>query len=1128
MSKLEKLSKVLLAFVLVVGVMPSAALADTGSAQGDGGAVVENGDASGEEEVVDPIEDTDELDTPDQQEAAPDDTAADPNAAELESSEVTENSDIAIEPDTGRYIEDGTYTLSSAIDPFKVLDIAHGSTSGGALLQIYESNKTVAQQFSFVYDETNGLYTITNVKSGKVLEAAGAEAKNGVAVEQSEPDGSQSQLWAIGKSDDGTISIHSALNQHWVMDVKGGSSDNYTAIQLHDINETAAQSFYPIGTPASVVGGKTIEDGYYTIASSGNSSKVLDVASGSTESGANIRLWNSNESAAQRFKFECDDEGFYTITNMKSGKVLDAASANLVPSTNVRQWNSNGTDAQKWAVRANDDGSYSIVNKNSGLMLDAASSAKGENVQLWASDSSRVQSFSIQSAVMERTVDDGTYFVSSAKRRSLVFDVTGGSRDKGAAIQAYTSNMTDAQRFVFEYDETTGFYTITNVKSGKVLDATGGSVSKGTKIQQWTANGTLAQAWEVVADGDTLMIRSPLDPSMVFDLARGSTSSGTAIRLWSSNDTVAQRFCLSSDTYFDVPGGEDLGLDGWYEIVPTTSDATCFDIASGSRSSGAAVRLWNDNQTMAQLFKLEYSDGYYRIVSANSDLALELMNGSVVPGVEAFQTNVTESASQKFRVDQNEDGSYTFTCVANNLRLGVVSTDSGTAITGEKANDASSCKTFNLVKRTHVLQSKLVAISSVLNTYMYFDVADGSRSSGANIQLWKGNGTLAQKWQVVQVEGETDVYRFESVCSGMYMAIDGSNVCQLAYDAESAGQKWRLVSIDAGACTFENVESGKVLDLNGGSASNGANIQTYASNGSDAQKFYVKDTDNIKTGMYVFHSMANYDQVLDVCDGSDSDGANIQSYSPNDTGAQKWSIVANGDGSYRIVNAANEKVFDVQNGNAYDGANIQQYSWNESSAQKWYVTYQGGGGMSFESALDRSLVLSLASDSPGNGTNLQLAAKDGSAAQRFAFEPTTYVPPIPAEMQEMIDRMYWQSSGTEWAIGIDRSAHKVGIFNGSYHNWTLYYWWDCTNGALSMPTPTGEYWTTGFKKSNLNSDPRAIYCTQIFGAYYIHSVLMGTWELGRYESHGCIRLDWDNAWWVYCNIWGGTKVFIYN
>ncbi len=1029
--------------------------------------------------------------------------------------------------ETERVLADGTYLISSSLNRFRVLDVASGSSSNGARIQLYDSNMTAAQKFTFSYDEATGFYKIANAGSGKALDATDGKVDRGVKVQQWESNDTLAQRWQVEPSGDGII-IRSALDQSYVFDATNGSSSNGTGIQLWESNGSNAQKFYAINASTSVEGGKTIDDGIYTVSLKGSSDKVLDVDGGSTSNGANVQVWDSNGTAAQKFRFECDSDGFYAITNLKSGKVLDAADGNLVPGTNVQQYSSNKTDAQKWAVRVNSDGTYSIVCKANGLTLDASGSSKGSNVQLWTADDARVQSFNLSSAKAERTVEDGTYIVSSAIDRSKTLDVAGGSKANGARIQIYESNMTSAQSFRFVYDEITGYYAITNIGSGKVLDATDGKVSNGVKVQQWESNGTLAQRWEIVTDGEGYRIRSAVDPSKVFDVTSGNSSNSTGIQLWESNGTNAQKFYMVSSEHEDVAQCEDLGLNDWYEIVPTASSSVCLDVSSASKSDGAKIQLYNNNQTIAQLFKLQYSDGYYRIVSLNSNKAIELKNGSIVPGVKAEQTSLVESGAQQFRIDKNVDGSYTFTCAANALRLSATALSSGSLVTGESADNTSACETFKLVKRDYAIPEGLVEISTSLDDGKDVDVADASDTDGGNIQLYASNGTAAQKWQISHVSGKQNVYRFESANSGKYMAVSGTNVCQCSYNENSAGQMWMLVGIDAGSYSFMNLENNKVLDVESAGTANGTNIQTYSYNGTSAQKFNLKNTDCVKTGMYVFHSRANYGQVLDVSGGSSADGANVQSYAFNDSGAQKWSVVGNGDGTYRIVNAANGKVFDVANGNAYNGANVQQYSWNGSNAQRWYATYQGGGGMSFESAINRNLVLSLASSSPSNGTNLQLAKKDGSAAQRFLFEETSYTPPMPSDRQAMLDRIYWESSGTQWLIGVDRSQHRVGVFRGNSGNWSLQYWWSCVTGAPSTPTITGTYRTTGYKRDSLSTDSRAIYCTQIYGGYFFHSVLNSENELGQSLSHGCIRMAWSSASWIHDNIYAGTTVVIYN
>ena len=119
-------------------------------------------------------------------------------------------------------------------------------------------------------------------------------------------------------------------------------------------------------------------------------------------------------------------------------------------------------------------------------------------------------------------------------------------------------------------------------------------------------------------------------------------------------------------------------------------------------------------------------------------------------------------------------------------------------------------------------------------------------------------------------------------------------------------------------------------------------------------------------------------------------------------------------------------------------------------------------------------------------------------------------------------------SDTSYLILVDRASHKVAAFKGRYNDWTLQYYWSCVTGAPSTPTITGSYYTTGFKRTSLSTDSRAIWCTQIWGGYFFHSILASESELNRSLSHGCIRLPYSAADWIYCNSGGLTRVIIYN
>ena len=126
------------------------------------------------------------------------------------------------------------------------------------------------------------------------------------------------------------------------------------------------------------------------------------------------------------------------------------------------------------------------------------------------------------------------------------------------------------------------------------------------------------------------------------------------------------------------------------------------------------------------------------------------------------------------------------------------------------------------------------------------------------------------------------------------------------------------------------------------------------------------------------------------------------------------------------------------------------------------------------------------------------------------------------------------NSNTNWLILVDTSQNRVGIYQGSYNNWNETKYWVCTSGASSTPTVKGEFKITG-KGMSFGIGYTCWYYTQFYGNYLFHSVLyyqgsmtqIKDGRLGINASHGCVRLDINNAKWIYDNIPYGTKVVIY-
>ena len=146
----------------------------------------------------------------------------------------------------------------------------------------------------------------------------------------------------------------------------------------------------------------------------------------------------------------------------------------------------------------------------------------------------------------------------------------------------------------------------------------------------------------------------------------------------------------------------------------------------------------------------------------------------------------------------------------------------------------------------------------------------------------------------------------------------------------------------------------------------------------------------IEDGEYVIESTLRKDVVLDVDGGRQTDGANTQIYANNNSAAQKWLIVGDGEGAYMIKNSASDKVLDVAAGNVRNGANVQMYSANGSCAQKWRITKNSDGSYSIYSVCS-ARVLDVYGGNPSNRSNVQIYAPNGSAAQKWNLIPVRTV-----------------------------------------------------------------------------------------------------------------------------------------
>ncbi len=155
--------------------------------------------------------------------------------------------------------------------------------------------------------------------------------------------------------------------------------------------------------------------------------------------------------------------------------------------------------------------------------------------------------------------------------------------------------------------------------------------------------------------------------------------------------------------------------------------------------------------------------------------------------------------------------------------------------------------------------------------------------------------------------------------------------------------------------------------------------------GTSAASLAASNKGAIADGVYSIRMNSAREMTLDVSGGSTANGANVQIYEVNATNAQYWKVTSDSDGFITITNVGSGKALDVSSGLRRNGANVQQYSSNGSDAQKWAAVKQSDGSVVLFSKLGQGLVLDITGGYTSNGTNVELYATNGSNAQRFYF-----------------------------------------------------------------------------------------------------------------------------------------------
>ena len=745
-------------------------------------------------------------------------------------------------------IEEGKYEIATALNTKMCVDISGSSKANRANIHLWQYVGEIQQKFE-IESDGNGYYIIRNPYTNKVFDVANGSKASGTNVQQYEYNGTDSQKWIIETTSDGYYTIISKLSGMY-LDVAGGVSKNGTNVQVYTKNGTASQKFKLIKLE-DFQPQKVLEEGTYKITTSINTNYGLDISNASKNNGANVQLWNYTGEAQQKFKLEYLKDGYYVIRNINSNKVLDVQGGGINSPTNVQQYEYNGTDSQKWIIQKTSDGYYQIISKLNELYLDVSGGKAGNatNIQVYSANGTISQKFKIEEIVPlkgEKVLENGTYRIATALNNNISLEVSNSSTANGGNVQVWTYVAGNQQKFKLEYKEE-GYYIIRNVNSGKVLDVANGNMASGTNVQQYEYNGTDSQKWIIQKTSDGYYTIISKLSGMYLDVSGGKAGNGVNIQVYTPNGTASQKFKFIVK---DSQTGSKTLEDGTYRIATSLNSKVGLDISNASKNNGGNVQIWNYDNVEQQQFNIVYDgNGYYSIIPIHSGKAIDIQGGEKKPGTNVQQYENNGTISQKWIIQKTSDGYYHIISKLDNLYLDLSKESSANGINVQVSEeDGSKSQKFSFVKIENKSERSLeegnyrIAVAS--NHSIGLDIAGGSTESEANVQLWK-------------------------------------------YD-ESIQQKFIVTYEDDGYYKIKSAKSGKVLDVAGGGSTNGTNVWQYEDNGTDSQKWIIRRTSD---GHYIIISKLG-NVCLNMKDGKIANGTNIELYQNNGASSQKFDFIS--------------------------------------------------------------------------------------------------------------------------------------------------------------------------------------------------------------------------------------------
>jgi xylan 1,4-beta-xylosidase len=291
-----------------------------------------------------------------------------------------------------------------------------------------------------------------------------------------------------------------------------------------------------------------------------------------------------------------------------------------------------------------------------------------------------------------------------------------------------------------------------------------------------------------------------------------------------------------------------------YTIKSKSSSKVCGVVNNGINNTDKVVQQTYADNTSQKWVAFDLGGGYWKFINVRSVKSLEIELSSTVDGGAAEQYTFSNTNWQRWKVEPASAGYFKMTNFGSGKVLDVSGGPSAIQ-DGVKIQQWTSLNADNqqwsFDEVVPVSEGKTYVITAK-HSGKAVQVYNSGKNSGDKIGQFALNNLTAQNWIARQLAGV--MAHFDNVNSGKSLEVGGLSVKlgaalqQWDYVANN-WQQWSMVGTDEGYYQFINKGSNMVMDVNGGvgSLADGDSIHQWNYVGADNQKWKITEVSGLIT-----------------------------------------------------------------------------------------------------------------------------------------------------------------------------------------------------------------------------------------------------------------------------------------